>query len=46
MNPPTSSPTTIDNPLPVGEQLERRLEELLHQERFAPPTHVSSPPSA
>ena len=38
MNPPTSTPTTIDHPLPVGEQLERRLEELMHEERFAPPT--------
>jgi len=34
MNPPTTA-TSAD--LPAGEQLERRLEELLHQDTFAPP---------
>ena len=34
MNPPDTR--TLTRPL-AGEQLERRLEELLHQERFAPP---------
>ena len=33
MNPPT----TVTAELPAGEQLERKLEELLHQDRFAPP---------
>jgi hypothetical protein len=35
MNPSTA--TTADQPL-VGDALERRLEELLYQDRFAPPT--------
>jgi acetyl-CoA synthetase len=34
MNPPT---TAIATELPAGERLERRLEELLHQDTFAPP---------
>jgi acetyl-CoA synthetase len=33
MNPDIAPPEAA----PVGEQLERRLEELLHQDRFAPP---------
>jgi acetyl-CoA synthetase len=35
MNPPTTDTATE---LPVGEPLERKLEELLHQPTFAPPT--------
>ncbi len=35
MNPPTAVTPTE---LPTGEQLERRLEELLHQQTFPPPT--------
>ena len=38
--------TSAPSLLPSGEQLERRLEELLQQERFAPPADFADPERA
>lgn len=37
MNPSTTATKTGQQPLPAGVELERRLEELLSQDRFPPP---------